>query len=653
MSSARTPTLIASLEVADEHTRLEVKRGAEVGKSLLETICAFSNEPGLDGGTILLGVSKSADNLYGNYEVVGVPDPDKLQADLAVQCAQTFNHNIRPRITVETVNEKAVVVIDVEELDISRKPLFFTKTGLPRGAWRRIGSTDQRCTEDDIRSFHEAARSPSPELDAVSGTSIQDVDPAALKLYRRLREKANAQASELNEEDHELLLSLNCLTDGGQLTLAGLVLFGKSRVLRRELPAFRLDYVRVPGNEWIGNADERFATLDMRECILLLVNRAVAAVEADLPKQFHLAEGDIQAQYHGVPNRALREVIVNALMHQSFRVHQPIQVVRFHNRIEVGNGGHSLKPQSELGTRGSKLRNPAIAAVLHDLNIAENKGSGIATVRDLMRQADFAPPTFVSNRASDSFDATLSLQHFWDEDTLRWLERFDRYHLNRPQRKALVHLRDDGTINNERYREINDVDTFKASNDLRGLRNHGLVEMKGGGSQTYYEPTAAFANGGVGPLHRGANGAVTPLDRGNTPPQKGLKGGGTPPPKEDTPPHKGLKRGGTPPPKDDTPPPKDDVLVLPERLAQAIARLPARVNDRRALWKIVQRLCAIQPMSSREIAGYIGKKEKYVRDRVLPNVRAAGLIAYLYPDEPYRAEQAYIALDNPDAELEP
>ena len=612
--------LLAELNTSDEHTRLEAKRSSELGKSLLETICALSNEPGLGGGQILCGVAKPKDTLFGQYTVEGVPQPDKLQLDIASKCASVFSRVVRPRVEAVKLEDKTVLLVTVDELPVAQKPLFFEKTGLPRGAWRRIGSSDQRCTDDDLRAFYEAARAPSPELDTVKGTSIEDVDPQAVRRYRRLRAEINPQAAELDDEPRELLASLNCLTESGELNLAGLLLFGKARPLRRYVPMFRLDYIRVNGNTWIEDAHDRFTTLDMREPILLLINKVVAAIESDLPKQFRLDEGQIQARYEGVPDRALREVIVNALMHQSYRVHQPTQVVRYHNRIEVLNPGHSLKPQAELGTKGSKLRNTVIASVLHDLNIAENKGSGISTVQRLMREADFAPPTFTSNRAGDSFNVTLSLQHFFDEDTLRWLADYESYKLSRDQRRGLVILRDEGRISNERYREINNVDSNRASADLRAMRDEGLITMHGGGAQTYYK--LAYVGG--------------------TPPPKALKGGGTPPPKV-------LKGGGPPLDKGvkggDTPPPKEYEIVLPDDLAAKIEKLPDRINDRRALWKIIQRLCAIQPLSSREIAGLIGRKEKYVRDRILPNVRAAGLIAYLYPDEPYRADQAYVATD--------
>ena len=50
--------LLQSLNLLDETERIEAKRASESGKSLLETVCAFANEPGLGGGWLLLGVER-------------------------------------------------------------------------------------------------------------------------------------------------------------------------------------------------------------------------------------------------------------------------------------------------------------------------------------------------------------------------------------------------------------------------------------------------------------------------------------------------------------------------------------------------------------------------------------------------------------------
>jgi ATP-dependent DNA helicase RecG len=148
--------ILESLNLLDEHERVEAKRGSEVGKSLLESVCAFANEPGLDGGWLLLGVVRDELALFPAYEVEGVAHPDKVVADLASQCRSAFNIPVRVEITTEELDGKAVIVARVPEAPAHDKPVYFKSRGLPGGAMRRIGSVDQHGTDDDLLVLYKA-----------------------------------------------------------------------------------------------------------------------------------------------------------------------------------------------------------------------------------------------------------------------------------------------------------------------------------------------------------------------------------------------------------------------------------------------------------------------------------------------------------------
>jgi ATP-dependent DNA helicase RecG len=186
-----------------------------------------------------------------------------------------------------------------------------------------------------------------------------------------------------------------------QPTVAGLMLFGKPVALRRCFPMMRVDYIRVPGRDWVPQPDRRFDTVDLRDPLLPLIRRALAAVLDDLPKTFALHEGDLQRQdIPAIPLRVIREAIVNALMHRNYRSHSPVQIIRYANRLEIRNAGFSLKSQDQLGEPGSALRNPKIASALYDTRLAETKGSGIRVMRESMAQAGLTPPLFESDRGA-------------------------------------------------------------------------------------------------------------------------------------------------------------------------------------------------------------------------------------------------------------
>lgn len=484
--------LFEQLNSIDENVRIEAKKASEIDKGIMETVCAFANEPALGGGYILLGAVRTGfrDGLPV-YEPENIGNPDKIQNDLITKCSSMLNMRIRPQIETEIVDGKTVLVVKIDELPESQKPVFLLNKGLPGGAFRRVGASDQKCTEDDMRVFYSVAE--SFDSTVVKGATLDDIDENAVSYYRKLRAKVNPNAEELSYDDKDLLLALRACekdkTGEYVLTYTGLVVFGKSMSLRRLLPALRVDYIRVPGNGWVEDPDRRFeATIDMRGPLILLVSRALNAVKDDLPKGFELKKGKLQANTPiDLPEDALREVLVNAFIHCSFRTNQPIQIIRYSNRLEVINPGFSLKPPETLGEPGSVQRNPFISTIFHDTNLAETKGSGIRSMRGHMRKAGMMPPTFESNRSANHFTARLLLHHLLDKETIQWLASFADYLLNNEQRLALVFVREVGAIDNITYRQLNsDINNQRASFDLHHMCTKGLLEQKGQSRNTYY-----------------------------------------------------------------------------------------------------------------------------------------------------------------------
>ena len=108
-------------------------------------------------------------------------------------------------------------------------------------------------------------------------------------------------------------------------------------------------------------------------------------------------------------------------------------------------------------------------------------------MRRFVEQAGLAPPTFDSDREGNTFAARLLLHHFLDEEDLEWLQALGA---PTPERmKALVFLREVGAVDNSTYRQLSVVGTLKASQDLRDLRDEGLLRMKGQRRSTCYVPS--------------------------------------------------------------------------------------------------------------------------------------------------------------------
>jgi ATP-dependent DNA helicase RecG len=629
--------LLQSLNLLDETERIEAKRATEAGKSLLETVCAFANEPGLGGGWLLLGVVREDLALFPSYQVEGMPQPDKLCADLATQCREVFNLPVRLEISTEHVAGQAVVVAFVPEAQPQDKPIFFKSQGLPKGAMRRIGSTDQHCTDDDLAVFYQGRQRDSFDAALVPDATLDDLAPEALADYRQARAETNRDAEELRWSDEELLRSLGCVAkDAGgtwRPTVAGLVLFGQAQALRRCFPLTRVDYIRVPGREWVPDPERRFDTVELRDPLFRLIRRAQAAVLDDLPKGFNLPEGELQRQDKPViPQRVIREALVNALMHRSYRSHGPVQIIRYANRLEIRNPGFSLKSPEHLGEPGSEPRNPRIAAVLHETRFAETKGSGIRVMRETMEQAGLTPPLFESDRAGDQFVARCFFHHFLGAEDIAWLAQFKDAQLSGDDTRALIVVREAGAIDNATYRALNKVDSLGASAALRRLRDIGLLAQRGRGSATYYVPGERL---GLAEPSQGADGKLSSNPRGLSSNPGSLSSNAS-----------GISSNPPAPDEVSERTRLDDearrILLddLPGSLAARLGAIGLR-HPPQEIQNIVVDLCVLRAWRVDELSLVLRRNPEVVRQNYLRPLMREGRIAMTRPEEPNSPQQSY------------
>jgi ATP-dependent DNA helicase RecG len=363
----------------------------------------------------------------------------------------------------------------------------------------------------------------------------------------------------------------------------------------------------------------------------------------DIPKAFSLPPGETQSrEIPTLPDRVIREVVANAAMHRDYRVHGSIQLIRYSNRLEIRNPGYSLKAPERLGEPGSDTRNPVIAAVLHDLKLAETKGSGIRVMREELKARGLQPPLLESDRTGNSFMAILLFHHFLSDEDLRWLSSLgvDR---SEAEMRAMVQAREVGAIDNATFRELNrNVDTLTASKQLRRLCEMELLVKKGKGPKTYYEPTekalAGWPPTGSEPPELGAKspelgakspelgaespelGAESP-DLGTETPMKITTGGGA---KRESASH----------------------AELPDELRQMLDGLGGK-EPKQTMLDATLALLQWRALSVAELAGYLNREPDHLRKSYLKELLLANLVRPLYPDRPNDPRQKYCAVSGP------
>jgi ATP-dependent DNA helicase RecG len=214
-----------------------------------------------------------------------------------------------------------------------------------------------------------------------------------------------------------------------------------------------------------------------------------------------------------------------------------------------------------------------------------------------------APPTFESDHTANLFTTRLLLHHFLNESDLQWLNTFSKFDLNTEQKKGLIFIREAGAIDNSTYRQLNACDVLKASNELRGLRDKGLIEQKGKGRATYYISSVILN---------------TEPDLLNTEPNST----NTEPLSLNTEPHSLLQE-------------------LPSVLREQLEQLKVRENDPNKIKDVIYELCKYRSYSAKQLAALLNRKENTVFRSYLTPLREEGKLKYTFPDMPNHPDQAY------------
>ncbi len=612
--------LLYRLQTRDEYQRIEAKEAKNsLGKSALETISAFSNEPDLGGGYLVLGLRKRENGSLGEfYEIQGVSQPDLLQQEITNACRNHFNRRIIPEISIHSIEDKLLIVAFIPESFCRDKPVYIKSKGEKEGAYRRIGSSDVRCSEEDLDILYQLRHQRYFESEILPGVSWNDISLEAITEYRRIRSKVDPNASELKLDDQGLLVALKMAVKNEEAvipTVGGILFFGSRASLRREFPmASRVDYIVVNGTKWVEDPSARWElALEYMESLVTLLPRLHAQIMRDIPKKFGLETGQLQrTDILQIPIDVIREALLNALIHRDYRSHQPTQIIRYSNRLEFRNAGYSLKSLEDFEEPGSKPRNPNMAAVFYDLDEIETKGTGIRTMKAEMKKAGLStPPIFESNREANEFDLILLPHHLLDRRTLEWLQQFKKDTLTDAKLRALAFVKEIGAITNQDYRQLNGVDTLVASMALRELRDAELFVQKGKGHQTYYQLNPyleeSYKSEGITPQVSGQSEGLSP--------QISLPG-------------KGI-----------------DALLekfpdLPDSLREEIEALSMK-RSRENLKELIKKLCSLGPLQPSELGRILNRNPQYLKSDFLYKMIKKGELVYFYPEQPAHPGQAY------------
>ena len=424
------------------------------GKETLRTLCAFANTK---GGEIWIGIADDG-------TVVGALVGKESLRDWANQIHRELG--IHAHLETVELEGKTVVRISVDES--SDKPVRY------RGrAYVRSGSSDRQATEEEETRWVLERTGQTWDALPERRARWEDLDPQQIRRFRRLCQQKGRRPIPEDEDDRTVLQKLGLLTEDGALTRAAVLLFG------RDPHRFYLNAVIK-----IGRFRSSTLIVDDREIYGTLfdqVEEIMRYFRERLQTRFEFTGEPAREVIWEYPLEALREAIINAVVHRDYLDSGHIQIRWYDDRIVILNPGTLLPPltiEDLKRPHRSALRNRLIAEMFYYIGWIERWGTGIQKMLDECAKAGLPEPEF--EEAQGAFWLTFR-KDVLTEDYLRSLG------LNERQIKAVLHVKEKGRITNAEYQRICQVSAATAKRELADLTRKAVLVRKGKGPATFYE----------------------------------------------------------------------------------------------------------------------------------------------------------------------
>ncbi|MFH1338488.1 MAG: RNA-binding domain-containing protein [Candidatus Omnitrophota bacterium] len=436
----------------------EFKTSTGEYKEIIETISAFSNTK---GGKIVIGVSKSG-------KLLGVEVGKDSIERLANQIFQNTDPKVHPRISTEKIKGKSIIIIEVRESSDHLVLAF----GRP---FKRVGKSTVRMSKDEYERLILEKHKERLYFDSqiCKEATLKDIDEEKVRWF--LKEAKRQRGLKISEDAllNDVLMRLKLLQDG-KLTNAALLLFGKeSKFIQSEVKCIRFD-----GNKPVKPYID-FQTMEGN--IFDLVDKTEDFVLRNIKKAIWLIPGQIQREEkHEYPPSAIREAVVNAIVHRDYSSPSKVQIRIFDDYIEIWNPGRlpdgwtveKLKRKHE-----SIPKNPLLFKQFFWVKYVEDVGGGTLDMINECKNWGIPEPEFE--------DTATSIVVTFRKSILT-PEILTKLGLNERQTGAIGLIKQYGKITTKNYCNLLKIARDTANRDLKGLLGKGIIKKRGSGPQTHY-----------------------------------------------------------------------------------------------------------------------------------------------------------------------
>lgn len=371
ISQNELSALLANLE----SDRIERTISTNDTNKFSKAICAFAND--------------MPDNRVPGYLIIGANDDGTLAGltitdqNLRTLSDQRDNGKIQP---IPAINIKKFSLTGGEVAVVEVLPSDLPPVRYQGQVWIRTGPAKDIATEQQERLLIERRTAKARTWDArpCGESKLSDL---ALDLFT-LTYRPQAIAPEIIEANHrdakEQLASLRFFDISHDCpSNAGILLFGKDP--RRWTSGAYIQFVRFKGEDTASPViSEKELSGDLRTVLQELDSLVEINSTASLKQETALKE----KQVWDFPPKALREILLNAVIHRDYESNAPVRFYWFNDRIEIQNPGGLYGHASFKGNTSvqNDYRNPIIAEAVKILGYVNMYGAGVQIAQKALKE---------------------------------------------------------------------------------------------------------------------------------------------------------------------------------------------------------------------------------------------------------------------------
>jgi ATP-dependent DNA helicase RecG len=359
-----------------ENETLELK--SSFNKEVIDTIVAFSNTK---GGKIILGCTDKK-------KVTGVIISDESIQTWTNEIKQSTQPAVFPSFETIQVNDKTVVVIQVDEFPL--KPVSCKNRYLCRRK-----NSNHVLSVDEITEMRFISLNYSFDAFPVMDTAFEELDKVALDLFaKRIYESGRYMSSGDMLTDFEKTGLIN----NGKLTRAAQLLFGTHHTAVH-----------------VGRFKARDVIIDdmvIRSPLILAVEEVMNFIKRNIMLSYRFA-GELKREDRWqYPIQALREILLNAIVHKDYTNPTDVIIKIFDDSIEFSNPGRLINGLTveDLLTDNyqPRHRNKLLAEIFYLTGDIEKYGTGFIRLRNWLK--DYPELEYQFSDLSDFLLTKLSVK---------------------------------------------------------------------------------------------------------------------------------------------------------------------------------------------------------------------------------------------------